>query len=132
MVNSRQTQEFLIAVEGGPIPEMVLEAELIDLRKSDEIADLTCESAEPTLIDLTCHDTVVITEERRWPGGNTLWLQGQIGSFVVNSDKEELMRNSDVYVTNSTCHNPLQEALSTTWLYPVLNLYGWVLWDWTE
>lgn len=115
MLNSRQTQEFRTAGEGGPTPEMVLEAELIDLRESDEIVDLTCESLEPTVIDLTCHDSVVITEERRWPGGNTRSLQGQIGSYVVSSDKEELMRNRDVYVTNSTCHNALEEeALSCT------------------
>lgn len=44
MVNSRQTQEFHTAGERGPTPEMVLEAELIDLRESDEIVDLTCES----------------------------------------------------------------------------------------
>ncbi|EFB13744.1 hypothetical protein PANDA_000994, partial [Ailuropoda melanoleuca] len=115
MVNSRQTQEFHTAGERGPTPEMVLEAELIDLRESDEIVDLTCESLEPTVIDLTSHDSVVITEERRWPEGNTRSLQGQIGSSVVSRDREELMRNRDVYVTNSTCHNALEEeALSCT------------------
>lgn len=115
MVSSRQTLEFGTAGEGGPSPEMVLEAELIDLRESDEIVDLTCESLEPTVIDLTCHDSVVITEERRRRGGNTRSFQGQTGSSVVSSDKEELMRNRDVYVTDSTCHNALEEeAVSCT------------------
>ncbi|XP_046931120.1 E3 ubiquitin-protein ligase RNF4-like [Lynx rufus] len=111
MVNSRQTREFRTAGEGGPTPEMVLETELIDLRESDEIVDLTCESLEPAVIDLTCHDSVVITEERRRPRGNKRSLQRQTGNCVVSSDKEELRRNRDVYVTNRTSHNALEEEV---------------------
>uniref|UniRef100_A0A8C0NI05 Uncharacterized protein n=1 Tax=Canis lupus familiaris TaxID=9615 RepID=A0A8C0NI05_CANLF len=122
MVSSRQTREFGTAGEGGPSPEMVLEAELIDLRESDEIVDLTCESLEPTVIDLTCHDSVVITEERRRRGGNTRSFQGQTGSSVVSSDKEELMRNRDVYVTDSTCHNALEEEAYSIFNWPHMGI----------
>lgn len=114
MVNSRQAREFHTAGERGPTPQTVLEAELIELGESDEVVDLTCESLEPAVIDLTHQDCVVITEERRRPRGNTRSLQGQTGSCVVSSDKE-LMRDRDVYVTHSAYHNALEEeTLSCT------------------
>ncbi|XP_057580193.1 E3 ubiquitin-protein ligase RNF4-like [Hippopotamus amphibius kiboko] len=114
-VNSRQSQEFFTPGEEGTNPEVILEVELIELEESDEIVDLTCESLEPTVIDLTHHDSVVITEERRRPRGNTRSLQGQTGSRVVSSDKEGLMRDRDVSVTNSAYYNALEEeTLSCT------------------
>lgn len=84
-----------------------MEAELLELGESDEIVNLTCESLEPAVIDLTHHESVVITEERRRSRGNTCF-QGQTGS-CVGSDKEGLMRDRDVYVTNSAYHNALEE-----------------------
>lgn len=108
-VNSRQGWEFLTAVERGPPPDMALHTEVIELGESDEVIDLTCESREPVVIDLTHHDSVVITERRRRPRGNTRSLQGQTGSCVVSSDEEELMRDRDVYVTNSSHRNALEE-----------------------
>lgn len=114
MVNSRQAREFHTAGEGGPSPEIVLEAELIELEESDEVVDLTYESLEPAVIDLTQHDCVVITEERRRPRRNTRSLQGQTGSSVVSSH-QGLMRDRDVYVTHSAYHNALEEeTLSCT------------------
>lgn len=110
MVNSRQAREVRAAGEGGPTPEMVLEAELIELGESDEVVDLTSEPLEPAVIDLTHHDSVVITEERRRPRRNTRSLQGQIGSWVVSSNKKRLMRDRDVYVTNGAHHSALGEA----------------------
>lgn len=110
MVNSRQAQEVGTAGEGSPTPVMVLESELIELGESDEVVDLTSEPLEPAVIDLTHHDSVVITEERRRPRRNARSRQGQTGSWVVSSDKKRLMRDRDVYVTNSAHHNALEKA----------------------
>ncbi|KAM9093330.1 E3 ubiquitin-protein ligase RNF4-like [Megaptera novaeangliae] len=114
-VNSRQAREFCTPGQEGTTPEVILDVELIELGESDEIIDLTCDSLEPSVIDLTHHDSIVITEERRRPRGNTRSLQGQTGSCVVSSDKEGLMRDRDVSVTNSAYHNALEEeTLSCT------------------
>ncbi|KAM9645669.1 E3 ubiquitin-protein ligase RNF4-like [Trichechus inunguis] len=113
MVNSRQAHKP--AGEGGPTPAMALEAELIELRESDgdEVVDLTCESLEPTVIDLTQNDSVVITEERRRPRRNARPPEGQTVSCVVSSDEEGLVRDRDVYVISSVHHNAREgETLS--------------------
>lgn len=115
MVNSRQAREFCTAGEGGPIPEMVLETELIELGGRDEVVDLTSESPEPAVIDLTHHDSVVITEERRRPRRNKRSLQGQSGICVASSRRKGLMRDRDVYVTNSANRKaPEGKTLSCT------------------
>uniref|UniRef100_A0A8C3YPF8 Ring finger protein 4 n=1 Tax=Catagonus wagneri TaxID=51154 RepID=A0A8C3YPF8_9CETA len=61
-VNSRQAQKR--TREPPSTPEMALEAEPIELVESagDEIVDLTCESLEPVVVDLTHNDSVVIVE----------------------------------------------------------------------
>uniref|UniRef100_A0A8C9CQ85 Ring finger protein 4 n=3 Tax=Cetacea TaxID=9721 RepID=A0A8C9CQ85_PHOSS len=61
-VNSRQAQKR--TREASSPPEMALEAEPIELVESagDEIVDLTCESLEPVVVDLTHSDSVVIVE----------------------------------------------------------------------
>ncbi|XP_069451001.1 E3 ubiquitin-protein ligase RNF4 isoform X1 [Ovis canadensis] len=58
-VNSRQAQKR--TRETTSPPEMALEAEPIELVESagDEIVDLTCESLEPVVVDLTHNDSVV-------------------------------------------------------------------------
>ena len=57
-----------------------------------EIVDLTCESLEPLVVDLSHNDAVVIVEERR-PGRNGRRLrQDHADSCVVSSDDEELSR----------------------------------------
>nr|XP_035962252.1 protein FAM193A isoform X1 [Halichoerus grypus]XP_035962253.1 protein FAM193A isoform X1 [Halichoerus grypus] len=58
-VNSRQAQKR--TREAASTPEMALEAEPIELVESagDEIVDLTCESLEPVVVDLTHNDSVV-------------------------------------------------------------------------
>lgn len=101
MVNSRQAWAFPIA-RGGPTPNIALDAELIELGESNEVVDLTCESLEPVVIDLTHHDSVVITERRRRPRANTRSLQDQTGSCVVNTDEEGLKRDRDAYTTVPT------------------------------
>ncbi|XP_016051304.1 PREDICTED: E3 ubiquitin-protein ligase RNF4 isoform X2 [Miniopterus natalensis] len=61
-VNSRQAQKR--AREAATTPEMALETEPIELVESagDEIVDLTCESLEPVVVDLTHNDSVVIVD----------------------------------------------------------------------
>nr|KAF6280208.1 ring finger protein 4 [Pipistrellus kuhlii] len=61
-VSSRQAQKR--AREAASAPGMALEAEPIELVESagDEIVDLTCESLEPVVVDLTHNDSVVIVD----------------------------------------------------------------------
>lgn len=109
VANSRQAREFCTAGGGGPAPEMVLESKLIQLGESEEVVDLTSDSLEPAVIDLTDHDAVVIIEERRRPRRNRRPLQRQAGICVVSSDKKGVMGDRDVYVTNSAYHNALEK-----------------------
>ncbi|XP_021018893.1 E3 ubiquitin-protein ligase RNF4 [Mus caroli] len=102
-VNSRQTQKR--TRETTSTPEVSLETEPIELVETvgDEIVDLTCESLEPVVVDLTHNDSVVIVEERRRPRRNGRRLrQEHADSCVVSSDDEELSRDKDVYVTTHT------------------------------
>uniref|UniRef100_A0A8C5KJ92 RING-type domain-containing protein n=1 Tax=Jaculus jaculus TaxID=51337 RepID=A0A8C5KJ92_JACJA len=86
--------------EVASTPEMSLEAEPIELVETarDEIVDLTCESLEPVVVDLTHNDSVVFVEERRRPRRNARQLhQDHADSCVVSSDDDELSRDRDVY-----------------------------------
>ncbi|KAK2115269.1 E3 ubiquitin-protein ligase rnf4, partial [Saguinus oedipus] len=58
-INSRQGQKR--TREAASTPEISLEAEPIELVETagDEIVDLTCESLEPVVVDLTHNDSVV-------------------------------------------------------------------------
>ncbi|XP_058922049.1 E3 ubiquitin-protein ligase RNF4 [Kogia breviceps] len=133
-VNSRQAQKR--TREASSPREMALEAEPIELVESagDEIVDLTCESLEPVVVDLTHGDSVVISitralldlsknqllalwilslivEERRRPRRNARRLrQEHADSCVLSSDDEELSRDKDVYVTTHTPRNAREEA----------------------
>lgn len=107
-VSSRQAQKR--AREAASIPEMASEAESIELVESvetaeagDEIVDLTCESLEPVVVDLTRNDSIVIVDERRLPQRTGRRpRQDQTDSCVVSSDDEDLSRDKDVYVTMQT------------------------------
>uniref|UniRef100_A0A8D2D9Q8 Ring finger protein 4 n=1 Tax=Sciurus vulgaris TaxID=55149 RepID=A0A8D2D9Q8_SCIVU len=61
-VSSRQAQKR--TREAASTPEISLEAEPIELVETagDEIVDLTCESLEPVVVDLTHNDSVVIVD----------------------------------------------------------------------
>lgn len=109
--NSRQAQKRTREV--ASTPEMALDAEPIELVESagDEIVDLTCESLEPVVVDLTHNDSVVIVDERRRPRRNTRrQRQDQADSCVVSSDDEELTRDRDVYVTARTPRNTREDS----------------------
>uniref|UniRef100_A0A8C0LV48 Ring finger protein 4 n=1 Tax=Canis lupus familiaris TaxID=9615 RepID=A0A8C0LV48_CANLF len=117
-VNSRQAQKR--TREAASTPEMALEAEPIELVESagDEIVDLTCESLEPVVVDLTHNDSVVIVDERRRPRRNARRpRQDHADSCVVSSDDEELSRDRDVYVTTHTPRNTREEAATGLRLY---------------
>uniref|UniRef100_A0A2I3GQI2 E3 ubiquitin-protein ligase RNF4 n=1 Tax=Nomascus leucogenys TaxID=61853 RepID=A0A2I3GQI2_NOMLE len=110
-INSRQAQKR--TQEATSTPEISLEADPIELMETagDEIVDLTCESLEPVVVDLTHNDSVVIVDERRRPRRNARRLpQDHADSRVVSSDDEELSRDRDVYVTTHTPRNASDEA----------------------
>lgn len=101
------------AREAASTLETTLEAEPIELVESagDEIVDLTCESLEPVVVDLTHSDSVVIVDERRRPRRTTRRpRQDHADSCVVSSDDEELPRDRDVYVTTHTPRNAREET----------------------
>lgn len=108
-VNSREAGEFFTTGEEGPTPEVILGAELIELGESDEVVDLTSESLEPAVIDLTHQDS----EERRRPSRNRRSLQSQTGICAESSEKKGLMRDRDVNVTNSAHHSALEKETSS-------------------
>ncbi|XP_053528352.1 E3 ubiquitin-protein ligase RNF4 isoform X1 [Artibeus jamaicensis] len=111
--------------------ETTLETEPIELVESagDEIVDLTCESLEPVVVDLTHSDSVVmqhvlhhtdsvfsspfskIVDERRRPRRTARRpRQDHADSCVVSSDDEEPSRDRDVYVTTHTPRNTREET----------------------
>ncbi|OBS80395.1 hypothetical protein A6R68_21400, partial [Neotoma lepida] len=109
-VSSRQTQKR--TRETTSTPEISMEAEPIVGAAGDEIVDLTCESLEPVVVDLTHNDSVVIVEERRKPRRNGRRLsQDHADSCVVSSDDKEPSRDKDVYVTTHTPRSAKDEGV---------------------
>ncbi|XP_068927084.1 E3 ubiquitin-protein ligase RNF4 isoform X3 [Petaurus breviceps papuanus] len=104
--NSRQAQKRERLV--GPTTEMTSEAEPIELVESagEEVVDLTCESTEPVVVDLTHNDSVVVSIKNRRQRRNPRISRGQPDSCVLSSDDEET-RDNDVYVTE----NPPRESV---------------------
>ncbi|XP_064367586.1 E3 ubiquitin-protein ligase RNF4 isoform X2 [Dromaius novaehollandiae] len=116
-VNSRQTQKRnrLIA----STTEMASEAEPIELEESagEEVVDLTCESSDPVVVDLTHSDSVVIVEENQRQRRNLrLRSQRQSDSCVLSSDDEDEPRDNDVYVTNKVSRElgPLEDETASS------------------
>ncbi|XP_076696189.1 E3 ubiquitin-protein ligase RNF4-like [Callospermophilus lateralis] len=106
-VSSRQVQKR--TREAASTPEISLEAEPIELVETagDEIVDLTCESLEPVVVDLTHNDSIEIVDERR----NARRLcQDHANICVVGSDDEELSRDRDVYGITHTPRNARDEG----------------------
>ncbi|XP_010226525.1 PREDICTED: E3 ubiquitin-protein ligase RNF4 isoform X1 [Tinamus guttatus] len=121
-VNSRQTQKRnrLIA----STTEMASEAEPIELEESagEEVVDLTCESSDPVVVDLTHSDSVVIVEENQRQRRNLrLRSQRQSDSCVLSSDDEDEPRDNDVYVTNKVSQDlgPLEDETASSKLCKV-------------
>uniref|UniRef100_F7G9U7 E3 ubiquitin-protein ligase RNF4 n=1 Tax=Monodelphis domestica TaxID=13616 RepID=F7G9U7_MONDO len=105
--NSRQAQKRERLV--GPTSDMTSETEPIELVESagEEVVDLTCESTEPVVVDLTHNDPVVVRiSKNRRQRRNPRISRGQPDSCVLSSDDEEI-RDNDVYVTE----NPSRESV---------------------
>ncbi|KAM4812107.1 E3 ubiquitin-protein ligase RNF4-like [Urocitellus parryii] len=110
-VSSRQAQNR--TREAASTPEISLEVEPIELVETagDEIMDLTCESLEPVVVDLTHNDSIEIVDQRRRPRRNTRRLrQDHANICMVGSDDEELSRDRDVYGTTHTPRNTRDEG----------------------
>nr|XP_033806598.1 E3 ubiquitin-protein ligase RNF4 isoform X2 [Geotrypetes seraphini] len=98
--STRQThkQNRLVGSSSG----MATEGETIELTESagEEVVDLTCESSDPVVVDLTHNDSVVIVEDNHRQRRN-ISSRLQLESSVLSSDEEDLRENV-VYVTNTT------------------------------
>ncbi|KAM6221814.1 E3 ubiquitin-protein ligase RNF4 [Rhynchocyon petersi] len=108
-INSRQGQKR--TRDAPSIPEISVEVEPIELVESagDEIVDLTCESLEPVVVDLTHNDSVVV--KRRRPRRSTQRLHhDHADSCVVSSDDDEAPGDRDVYMTPHMHRNARDEG----------------------
>ncbi|XP_034626880.1 E3 ubiquitin-protein ligase RNF4 isoform X1 [Trachemys scripta elegans] len=124
-INSRQTRKRNRLVASAT--EMASEAEPIELEESagEEVVDLTCESSEPVVVDLTHNDSVVIVEENQRQRRNLgLRSQRQSDSCVLSSDDEDESRDNDVYVTNKVSGDleTLEDETASSRLYKVDDL----------
>ncbi|XP_053099376.1 E3 ubiquitin-protein ligase RNF4-like [Hemicordylus capensis] len=99
-INSRQTRkQSRMAV---PAAEVASQVDPIDLEESgcEEVVDLTCESTEPIVVDLTHNDSVVIVEENVQHRRNQELNQNQPDSCVLSSDDDD-PRDNDVMLTST-------------------------------
>ncbi|XP_063780693.1 E3 ubiquitin-protein ligase RNF4 [Pseudophryne corroboree] len=70
---------------------MATVTEPIELEESgEEVVDLTCESYEPVVVDLTHNDSVVIVEEHQSQSENSSRSVTQAASCILSSDDEDL------------------------------------------
>ncbi|XP_039920891.1 E3 ubiquitin-protein ligase RNF4 isoform X2 [Hirundo rustica] len=116
-VNSRQARKRNRLV--ASTAEMASEAEPIELEESagEEVVDLTCESSDPVVVDLTHNDSVVIVEENQRQRRNLrLRSQRQSDSCVLSSDDEDEARDNDVYVADKASRElgPLEEETANS------------------
>lgn len=116
-VNSRQAQKRSRLI--ASTTEMASEAEPIELEESagEEVVDLTCESSDPVVVDLTHNDSVVIVEENQRRRRNLrLRSQRQSDSCVLSSDDEDETRDNDVYVTDKVSRElgPLEDETASS------------------
>ncbi|NWI50096.1 RNF4 ligase, partial [Calyptomena viridis] len=98
--------------------EMASEAEPIELEESagEEVVDLTCESSDPVVVDLTHNDSVVVGKNQRQRRNLRLRSQRQSDSCVLSSDDEDETRDNDVYVTDKVSRElgPLEEETASS------------------
>ncbi|CAM5141874.1 unnamed protein product, partial [Natator depressus] len=122
-INSRQTRKRNRLVASAT--EMASEAEPIELEESagEEVVDLTCESSEPVVVDLTHNDSVVVKNQRQRRNLG-LRSQRQSDSCVLSSDDEDDSRDNDVYVTNKVSGDleTLEDETASSRLYKVDDL----------
>ncbi|XP_015687351.1 E3 ubiquitin-protein ligase RNF4 [Protobothrops mucrosquamatus] len=87
-INSRQTRKRNIVSNTGP---ETASQEPIDLEVNtcEEVVDLTCESSEPIVVDLTHNDSVVIVEENVCQQQNQEFRNQLPDSCILSSDDDE-------------------------------------------
>uniref|UniRef100_A0A8C9FJB9 Ring finger protein 4 n=1 Tax=Pavo cristatus TaxID=9049 RepID=A0A8C9FJB9_PAVCR len=123
--NSRQAQKRSRLI--ASTTEMASEGEPIELEESagEEVVDLTCESSDPVVVDLTHNDSIVIVEENQQRRRN-LRLRGQrqSDSCVLSSDDDDETRDNDVYVTDKVSRElgPLEDETASSRLCKVGDL----------
>uniref|UniRef100_A0A6J0V7B7 E3 ubiquitin-protein ligase RNF4 isoform X1 n=2 Tax=Pogona vitticeps TaxID=103695 RepID=A0A6J0V7B7_9SAUR len=100
-INSRQScKRSRMDTSAG---EAASQTEPIDLEENtcEEVVDLTCESSEPIVVDLTRNDSVVIVEENTCQQqSQELRSQQPPESCVLSSDDDE-SRDNDVVLTST-------------------------------
>ncbi|CAI5779453.1 E3 ubiquitin-protein ligase RNF4 [Podarcis lilfordi] len=103
-INSRQTrkQSRMAASAAEAASQTASQAEPIDLEEGacEEVVDLTCESSEPVVVDLTHNDSVVIVEENVRRRNQELRRQQLPDSCVLSSDDDDA-RDNDVVLTGT-------------------------------
>ncbi|POI32922.1 hypothetical protein CIB84_003326 [Bambusicola thoracicus] len=108
--NSRQAQKRSRLI--ASTTEMASEGEPIELEESagEEVVDLTCESSDPVVVDLTHNDSIVRRRNLRLRG------QRQSDSCVLSSDDEDETRDNDVYVTDKVSRElgPLEDETASS------------------
>uniref|UniRef100_A0A8C0BU29 E3 ubiquitin-protein ligase RNF4 n=1 Tax=Buteo japonicus TaxID=224669 RepID=A0A8C0BU29_9AVES len=97
-VNSRQARKRnrLMASTTG----MTSEAEPAEPAESagEEVVDLTCESSDPVVVDLTHNDSVVVSKNQQERRDRRLRGQPRFHICILISDDEDEPRDNDVYV----------------------------------
>ncbi|NXF33537.1 RNF4 ligase, partial [Nyctibius bracteatus] len=115
-VNSRQGRKRSRLM--ASTAERASEAEPIELEESavEEVVDLTCESSDPVVVDLTHNDSVVVSKNQRQRRNLRLRSQRQSDSCVLSSDDEDETRDNDVYVTDKVSQElgPLEDETASS------------------
>ncbi|KFW70453.1 E3 ubiquitin-protein ligase RNF4, partial [Pygoscelis adeliae] len=85
--------------------EMASEAEPIELEESagEEVVDLTCESSDPVVVDLTHNDSVVVSKNQRQRRNLRVRGQLQLDICILISDDEDETRDNDVPSGTVSC-----------------------------
>ncbi|XP_053314183.1 E3 ubiquitin-protein ligase RNF4 [Spea bombifrons] len=74
----------------GSTANMAAATEPIELEESgEEVVDLTCESTEPVVVDLTHNDSVVIVEDNQGQRRGSSRASQQTASCILSSDDED-------------------------------------------
>ncbi|KAM8939558.1 E3 ubiquitin-protein ligase RNF4 [Pelodytes ibericus] len=92
---------------------MAAAAELIEVEEGgEEVVDLTCESSEPVVVDLTHNDSVVVSKYNRPQRRNPIHGSQPTDSCILSSDDED-SRDTDVVGTSRVSKEPSIEQDSS-------------------
>nr|XP_060631373.1 E3 ubiquitin-protein ligase RNF4 [Anolis sagrei ordinatus] len=115
-INSRQTcKRSRISTLSTDSSSQV---EPIDLEETpcEEVVDLTCESSDPVVVDLTRNDSVVIVEENICQQRNQHLRSQQLPDSCVLSSDDDEPRDNDVVLTDTLPRELelLEDGISST------------------